>query len=328
MSFLYALFDKRLMQFLSVVRYFLIVMSALLFLSSCGKKGDPTLTVYKKPPAPELTNVIHREESLILQWDFPKKKEAIIEGFYILKSSGSGFEKKPVVTSDKRTYRDTDFEVGRDYTFKIISRNVRGVNSEDSNVITILPMRTPPPPRNISYTIGTHSLILTWEKTDNNIFCNVYKSTQKGSYGLYPLNDTPLENNSFEDAFDMNRTVYYSMRCQTRSQFRDEGPASEEVVIEPSDFIPSQPKNAQYFVDKDTVFLSWEESDETWVTGYRIYRRMESQQFMLIGETQIPAFLDMGTPSLKRDYRITAVGPQSEGPFAEMKGIILRVEEE
>jgi hypothetical protein len=70
------------------------------------------------------------------------------------------------------------------------------------------------------------------------------------------------------------------------------------------------------------VQLFWDEPAEIWITGFRIYRRIEGQDYTLIGETQIPVFVDMEPPLTKRDYRLNAVGPDKEGPGIELREVI------
>lgn len=300
----------------------ILILLSFSFLTSCGKKGPPTLTSFEKPAAPTLLRAIHREDKIILQWNYPKDKGAEISEFIILKSSGSGFEKISYLKNDRRSYTDPDFKEGHKYSYKIISRNFRGIFSNDSNIINLTPSQTPMPPKNISFKTEDNSLILFWEKAEDDILYNVYKSSEKGTYGLNPINTAPLSKNSFRDIFNINKPVYYTIRSQTKNEIRDEGVSSEEIIVNPSEFIPSAPKELQYFVTPDMVNLYWKEPDETWVTGYRVYRRIENQDYKLIGETQIPNFLDREKPSTKRDYRITAVGPMKEGSAAEVKGII------
>jgi hypothetical protein len=42
------------------------------------------------------------------------------------------------------------------------------------------------------------------------------------------------------------------------------------------------------------VFIYWDKPDELWATRFRIYRRTDGKDYLLIGETQIPAFVDIG----------------------------------
>jgi hypothetical protein len=56
------------------------------------------------------------------------------------------------------------------------------------------------------------------------------------------------------------------------------------------------------------VFLYWDLPEESWVTGFRIYRKKAGQDYQLIGETQIPVFVDKEPAVTERDYRING-GP-------------------
>jgi hypothetical protein len=69
------------------------------------------------------------------------------------------------------------------------------------------------------------------------------------------------------------------------------------------------------------VFLYWDEPDESWVTGFRIYRKTEGKDYLMIGETQTPGFTDMEPALTIRDYRLHAVGPVKEGPGIEIRGV-------
>ncbi len=138
-----------------------------------------------------------------------------------------------------------------------------------------------------------------------------------------PLNRAPLADTYFKDAFSINKSVYYSIRSLAGGEFRDEGPASEEIRIDPSAFVPQAPKGLQAAVTEENVYLIWREPPETWITGYRIYREIgEEDGYVLIGESQTPSFLDKDSPLTKRNYRVTAIGPSKEGPPAEITGVV------
>ena len=79
-------------------------------------------------------------------------------------------------------------------------------------------------------------------------------------------------------------------------------------------------KNVSYLAVDDKVFLYWD-TQESWVNSFRIYRRTEGQDYLLIGETQTPVFVDNEPPLTKRDYRLHAVGPYKEVPGIKGPGI-------
>jgi len=306
-------------QRVSAISLFFVVF---FLIASCGKKSPPTLKSYEKPLSPSLLSAVHREDTILLTWYFPAEKEAGIEDFNLLRSTGGGFERIAVIESNRRSYADTDFKVGLEYRYRIISRNQRGILSGDSNIVTAVPSKPPLPPGNLSFAVADDALVLSWEDKGRDILYNVYKSHEKGSYGLNPANKEPLSVNTFKDSFEAGRPVFYALRSLTKSDIRDEGPLSAEITVDPFQFIPSSPKDVTFFAAPDRVYLYWKEADERWVTGFRVYRRTGGGDYELIGDTQIPAFLDMGRPSAVRDYRINAIGPGKEGPGTEIRGVI------
>jgi len=330
-----------------VIRFSFIV-CCLLFtvyflLVSCGKKGDPTLKSYEKPEPPSGLRAVHRETDVILSWDFPEDKETSIKGFHLMKSisphppillllggddtrvkGGAGdFEKIAFLEPDKRSYVDKDFKIDSEYTYKIISQNLKGIISNDSNIIHVVPKAAPPPPINILFKPGHDSLILKWDSSGDGILYNIYKTYEKGVYHLIPVNKEPLKETSFNDNLDIKRPVFYTIRSLWGSEIKDEGPASEEIAINPSEFVPSAPEGLHSVVTEENVYLIWEEVPETWASGYRVYReKNEEESFIFVGETQTPAFLDKDKPVTKRNYRVTALGPSKESPPAEIRDVI------
>jgi hypothetical protein len=298
------------------------VCAVVMILPACGKKGDPTLKSYEKPDTPSSLSVIHREDSLILRWAYPQSKEYLITEFVVLRSTGADFEKLSHIAKDKRSFTDKDIKSGGTYTYKVISQNARGVYSNDSGTAVAEPVQVPLPPEGLSYSVAGNSVILSWKPLAAGVRYNVYKAAEKGAYGLAPLNPTPLTEPEFRDAFSVNKIAHYTVRSLTGSVIRDEGPSSEEITVDPADLVPARPVNLQAFPAADRIFLSWSESPEPWATGFRVYKRSGGADFVLIGQTQIPTFVDKEPSDISRDYRITAVGPAKEGPAAEIQNVI------
>ncbi len=313
-----------------LLSFFLI--SCILF-ASCGKKGEPTLKSYEKPDPPSNLRAIHRESEIILFWDFPKNKEQEIKGFYLmriisplplLEKGGKGdFKKIAFLKPDIRSYVDKDFTIGSKYKYKIVSQSLRDITSIDSNIIEVEPKEPPLPPKKPLFKIEYDLLTLTWESAGEGVLYNIYKTDKSGLYYLTPLNKEPVKGNSFRDSFDIKKVVYYTIRSLWGGALRDEGPASEELEVNPSEFVPSRPDGLQAVVTEENVYLIWKENPETWVEGYKVYREIDEKEgFILIGETKIPAFLDNEKPLTKRSYRVTALGPAKEGPAAEIKDVV------
>ena len=305
---------------LLLTTYYLLLLFFLF--GGCGKKGDLTLQSYEKPEAPLGLKAIHRESEIIVSWEFPKAKEQGIKGFHLMKSSASDFQKVAFMEKENRSYKDTDFVPGQEYHYKIIAESLRGINN-DSLVLSLKPAFPPPPPGKLTFSVHHETLTLSWERADETNFYNIYKSAQKGVYSLVPLNSQPLKEPTFKDSFDINRTVFYTVRSSTGSSIRDEGPPSEELTVNPLEFIPSSPQNIEAVPTSENVYLIWKEPSETWVIGYRVYRELHKQEgYVLIGFTYTPSFVDKEILTAKRNYRVTALGPSKEGPPVEIRDVV------
>lgn len=294
----------------------------LFFLTACGKKGEPTLKAYEKPVPPAALQAIHREMSILLAWSYPIEKEHTVAEFIILKSSGTEFEKLVHIEKSKRSYEDTDFEKGGNYRYKIIARSFKGVYSDDSNIVATSPLNPPRPPSDLSFSTQGNALLLAWKPEEKGLLYNVYKSLEKGKYGMSPVNSRPISDSSFTDSFNINTTVYYTVRTLHATGIRDEGAPSRELAVDPAELVPSPLKNFRYHAASDRIYLYWDEPEESWVNRFRIYRRTAGQDYQLIGETQIPVFVDKEPALTKRDYRLHAAGPAKEGPGIEIRGVI------
>lgn len=299
-----------------------LIIITLFPLAACGKKSAPTLKEYVKPATPTLLKTVHREEKIILQWNYPAEKEKEVAEFIILKSSGAEFKKLVHIEKGKRSCEDTDFQAGGSYRYKIIAQSFKGVYSDDSNTISINPLTPPSPPSNLSFAIRDNSVLISWVPAGKGLLYNVYRSLEKGKYDLSPVNSTPVSEGPVTDSFNINKPVYYTVRSLHATEIRDEGAPSGELEVDPSVLVPAAMKNVGFHALADRVFLYWNSPEESWVSRFRIYRRTEGQDYQLIGETQIPVFVDKEPPLTKRDYRLNAVGPVKEGPGTEIRGVI------
>jgi len=313
------------------LRYLLFLISCCLlltvyclFITACGKKGEPTLKSYEKPGAPTGLRAIHRESEIIVSWDFPRNKKGSIKGFHLLKSSGEDFQKLAFIDNDGRSFTDPGFKIGVPCKYKVVSENLRGIMSNDSNIIDIKPENPPAPPTNISFRIEHDSLTLTWDSAGEGVYYNIYRTEKKGSYTLNSVNNKPVKDTFFTVSFDIKKPIYYTIRSLTGSLIRDEGPASAEITADPAELVPSAPEALQAVVAKEHTYLIWKEPQETWVGGYRVYREVNKEEgFRLIGETTSPSFIDKENLPMKRSYRVTAIGPVKEGPPVEIRDVVM-----
>jgi predicted small lipoprotein YifL len=293
-----------------------IIFVCLLSLPSCGKKGPLTLSSYEKPEAPTLLTLRHREDKIILSWSFPREKEKEIAGFLVMRSSGGEFEKIGSGEQRMRTFVDSDVISGTRLRYKILSQNLRGILSKDSNIMAITPSPGPVPPRSFSVRLSDDFLELSWENIGKGILYKIYRSFKKEVQAPVPLNAAPLSATVFRDSFFSDRRVYYTIR--SLSPNLDEGSPSQQFTVDPALFVPPAPRELHCFARTDRAYLYWNEADSPLIKGFRVYRKFGSGEYEFVGETQIPLFLDPDSPSRRRDYRVTAVGPSGEGQAAEI----------
>lgn len=286
----------------------------LIFSISCGKKGPPTLKAYEKPESPSGLTAIHREGKITLSWSYPDNKRRTIKGFQVLRSEDAGFERREFVKSDLSSFIDDAFKSDVTYKYKVVAQNLKDVLSGDSNIIIVTPRSLPPAPGDVRAKVSSDAIELSWKSSGENICYNIYKSAEKGKYTDTPFNGKPVCETALRDgAVFPDRPVYYTIRALLNTTIKDEGYASTEIEISSSNFIPSAPSDIRVVGAGDKIYLMWKESPESWVKGYRIYRKIEGEkEFTLLSEVKIPAFTDPIKSDRKVRYMIKALGPSKE----------------
>lgn len=266
----------------------------LFLLSACGTKTPPSLKAYEKPVAPTELSAIHREDKVTLEWTYPESLRTILKGFQVLRSSGQGFERIAFLSNDKSSFDDTGFKLGSKYKYNVIAKNFKDVLSKDSNIITVIPQHLPVPPTNVSFSIKTDAVELSWNPSDAGSCYNIYKTAEKGRYVGSPLNLEPVCAASFKDnKISPDRHVFYSIRALLNTQIKDEGYASGEVEVNPSLFVPSAPSDIRAVRTEGSVYLTWKEAREQWVKGYGVYRKVAGDaEFRKLSEVRMPVFVD------------------------------------
>ncbi|MFZ5906950.1 MAG: hypothetical protein ACOYVJ_06020 [Nitrospirota bacterium] len=304
--------------------FFLVLLLPALcsLLLSCGRKGEPTLKSYEKPAAPSGLRAVVKESGITLSWDFPEKDAASIKGFRVFRATNGDFGQIARAGPEQRSFTDSGMQGISPLTYKIVTENLRGMISKVPVLLEIRESTLPAPPAGISFFVEYNTLVLSWKSAGEATGYTVYKrSSPEAPWS--PQNPEPLKENSYRDVFDLNMAVFYTIHSVRGNGILYEGPASQEIRIDPADFVPSPPSNLQAVPSGEQVYLIWKEPPETWIQGYKIYRETDRKKgFTLIGETQIPSFTDKEKPTTKRHYRVTALGPVQESTPAEIRNIV------
>ncbi len=302
----------------------LAVLSCALIGTACGRKGDPTLTTFEKPSPVRNLKAIHREDEIILSWSYPESERETIKGFYVEKAETDGtaeFKNIGFLNSDASQFVDKDFKTGKKYLYKMRVYSLRNVISNESRVVRVNPSVLPDPPAGLSYSVTSDSVDIRWDRVDTALY-NIYRSYEKGKYPALPLNKTPLKETFFTDKLEPGKITYYTVRSLLDTEIKDEGYPSAELEVNPETFVISPPSNLKYAVSPEKVYLMWDENPETWVKGYKVYRKRASEKaFRNIGESGTPAFTDNEPLTSKTFYYVTAVGPRQESAPSEIIGI-------
>src|SRR5208283_866100 len=299
---------------------------ALLLLVACGKKGDPTLTTFVKPDPVKNIAVVHRENSILLSWSYsvsPDMQE-LVKGFYIEKAVGRGdnnpaeFRKLVFLPGTVNHYKDTDFEAGRPYFYKLRVYSVRNIISDPSAVVKVIPAVLPPPPQGLFFEVKNDAVEIHWNKMPGKVKYNIYRSNKKNVFPESPLNKAALAGPLFVDKVETGSPLYYEVSSLLDTDIKDEGFPSEVLEVDPGTFVPSKPSGLKYVYAPQGVVLMWKENSESWVTQYRVYRRraMESS-YNIIGEAVTPTFKDNEPVASDTFYYITALGPSRESVVME-----------
>ena len=297
---------------------FRVLLPFLFFISlvipACGRKAPPTLKAYEKPQAPSGLTVIHREGKILVSWSYPGNLQSSIKGFQVMRAEGEGFERRGFVGNEGNSFPDDSFSPDTTYKYKVMAQNLKDILSDDSTIVTVTPKLLPPPPEDVQVSVGNDAVQLLWQSSGEGVCYHVYRTTEKGRYGDVPIHRDPVCITSFSDrTLFQDKPVYYTIRALHNTPLLDEGYPSAEVEVTPSHFIPSAPAELRGVRAQGKIVLMWRESPETWVKGYRVYRKKEREkEFTFLGEVKTPTFSDTGKVGKKVRYRVTALGPSQE----------------
>jgi hypothetical protein len=299
-------------------RKILFVIIIVSFLLSCGRKGDPFLETKKLLPVSEIF-VVQRGNKLELNWKYPDTETTRIKGFRILKANIKDnksndlqtFRELTFLGRDSRNFIDDEIKEEETYLYKIVVVSQNERFSMDSPIINVKPLPPLQAPIGIKYSLKNDFVEIRWHPLDLAKYY-IYKSYERGNYKL-PLNNLPLKDNSFKDKIEKKRVVYYAIKAIRDDGLRIESPLSEDIEVNPNTFVPTKPKKPTSVISEKGVYLIWDENPETWINGYRVYRKDEEEsEFKLIGDTLLPTFLDKELIKSKRAYYVTAIGPSKE----------------
>jgi len=330
-----------------------------LLLCSCGKKADPFIPMQAAPKDAKSVRAIARPESVVVLWKAPKRNTndtplLDLSGFLLFRAEDP-FEKAcpgcpkdfrqlydydytgPLGKEPARTwmvYYDRDVRYQTLYTYKIHCYNENEVMSIPSEVVHIYYDVPPEPPAAITAERKYRLVRLEWNKPqccedgaalDAVAGYTVYRTTRRGEYDRFPLNDDLLQTTFFEDIPDKEEEAYfYTVRTvrKVRDTFIESAP-SEEVAVPYMDIIPpSIPQGLAAIPRKEGILLKWVPKIEKDFAGFNLYRRETGQEtFIKLNKKLITksAWMDstahIGTTYI---YAVTSVDTSLKGNESDL----------
>ena len=302
----------------------------LLFLGGCGLKTDPVPPGAVIPMAIDDLGYRLDEKGVNLSWTYPplSVQGASIDNireFKIFKAARNEADycaecplKYDVFyTVDAARlkpgrhvkFKDIDLKSGYHYFYVVQSHSGWNIHSHDSNRVDFVWLSPLSPPENIRAEAGDRLVTLSWEAPQTledgspapaSFGYRLSRSTDNKKFKII----TPIiKETSFVDGSVKNAVDYF---YKVTAVFQDgetiyPGLTSEAVKVRPLDTTPpAPPVQVKCVRTASEVKIFWENSTETDISRYRIYRRPADQsRAELIGETGGAAqiFIDKNPPT-------------------------------
>lgn len=303
----------------------LSIILLIILLWGCGKKTSPTLKSYEPPRPIESINAVRIEDDLIISWAYPSQDVKKIKSFIITIKSDDGEETK-ILSPDSSTFKFNKIKDGKIYLYEIKAVNKKGIESTSKQkkaVICNMPKGKP----TARFNIKGDSLLLAWdplmlesqpEGCSQRLVYNLYRFEDINNPVLITINDKPINKDQIAISLDANKTNYYAVRPAIEGDTLNIGPMSDPLKISPDMLIPASPIIHSINKSNNRVFIMWYETDANWVKAYRVYKKVQNDDFKLIAEVLTPVFTEEIDDNKKTYYKITAVGPLKEGMASEI----------
>lgn len=332
------------------------LLTALLTVGGCGYKSQPVPPESVVPKAIDDLRYSIDESGVRLTWSYPVKTIkgtdiADISSFDIYRAVlplsdicatcpipfGEPIEIPGGVTSEggkRRTaeYRTSLLRSGHKYYFKVRSRNSWWADSANSNVVSFLWHIPAAAPEGLAAAADDSRISLSWQPVDalidgsaadGDITYQVLRS--QGGKEFEALGASVSQTQYVDSKVINGQKYFYKVQSQLNVQGNIvNGGMSEVVTSSPIDKTPPPPPSGVRAVQTGSAIkVFWDQSDDSEVAGYRVYRRpADKKKPELIGEVKaaFTLFVDSAPPENTRVfYSVTAIDqstPANESDYS------------
>lgn len=205
------------------------------------------------------------------------------------------------------TYDSTLLRPGNMYSFKVRSNAGWWAQSQDSNIVSFLWNIPAKAPENLQAQAGDGVISLQWQPVTSHrdgseisekILYKVYRSLGGGQF--QPLGD-PVDGAGFTDKTVNNgRKYFYKVQSLSVYDQATVGGGESEIVtaVAIDRTPPVHPAGVRVVRTAKTIKIFWEPVEEKDLKGYRVYRRLDGEQPVMVGEVNAPyvVFTDHAPP--------------------------------
>lgn len=314
---------------------------------SCGRKGDPFLSVPLAPSKVRAVTAVGRPDGIILHWQPPRDNTddsdlLDLAGFHIFRARVASQDYCPAcpVSYEKLLdyeyrgpagrrperrrylYRDTAVRHGSVYIYQLQAYNAGGVSGPASEPVVVHYDAAPGAPRGVALDRRNRLIVLSWQPVtdlsdgraaDDIAGYNVYRRLENEDYDA-PLNEQPVSETLFEDIPPAYDAVYFyevrTVRMNGQSVIESAG-APELRLAYLDTTPPAAPRFLTAIAQPDGILLKWMAKSEKGFAGYHLYRRPAgSGEFKRLNTELLLENAWVDTAAVKRqryEYAVSAV---------------------
>ena len=318
----------------------------------CGKKALPVAPESSVPEAVTDLRAWVKEEEVYVSWSFPSRNQDgsrldDLQGFRILRQTQPlspascpecplkfekvgefdlKFPKEGRVEGRRVWWQDPSLKPRNEYTYVVVAYNRYQTSGLESNRVKVSFHQPPGAVANVKVKSEDRLLEISWdfaphlkngENMNDPAGFNIYRKSEGGNFGFFPVNPAPLLQSPYRDGGLENGKRYeYVVRALRNFKGTPiEGPPSLVMAGMPEKILPpSQPTGLIGVIrregDKKGVELRWNRNPEPDVAGYDLYRQEKETDTPIKVNPQIITetyFFDATADPLKSHlYRLKA----------------------